>query len=407
LEFAILKKNLLIFLYPFNFRYFDFDRYECKYLIKDFQLEIHEFNKILYPHFLVSNKENIINYRFCISFNQIVEWEKYIIKKIKKLNKIGLQIYVLNFLQVDTYASFKILKILNKLKISRIEIKNPGLPIYSQDSKFSLKNFFDFKYKFKQLIYRPRYIFENFKLIIYRTIFSNILIIFYKAKANFFLVAGNKYISEIKKKYKVINFNTWDYSRFLRLSKYSNFTKKNYAVYLANPGPENIGDSQFWKTKHTFTFDWYKSLNVFFSDIEKRHKLKVIIALHPKAKQKKKHPYLNFRRSYYNKTLELVKNSKFVITYDSTSISYAVLYKRPIYFIYSNELKKNPSSLKYSLFLSDKLGSKSININQYKISDLKLSYSRRKYKSYIKNYLVGDNNKIANHIIISKFFKNK
>ena len=402
-----MKKNLLIFLYPFNFRYFDFDRYECKYLKKDFQLEIHEFNKILYPHFFVSNKENIVNYRFCISFNKIVEWEKYLIKKIKKLNKTGLQIYVLNFLQVDTYSSFKILKILNKLRISRIDIKNPGLPAYSQDLKFLLKNFFDLKYKFEQLFYRTRYIFENFKLIIYRTIFSNILRIFYKAKANFFLVAGNKYISEIKKKYKVINFNTWDYSRFLRLSKYNIFTKKNYAVYLANPGPENISDSQFWKTKNALTFDWYKRLNVFFSDIEKKYKLKVIIALHPKAKQKKKHPYLNFRRSYYNKTLELVKNSKFVITYDSTSISYAVLYNRPIYFIYSNELKKDPSSLKYSLFLSDTLGSNSINISQYKISDLKLLYSRRKYNNYIKNYLIGDNNKIANYKIISKFFKNK
>jgi hypothetical protein len=400
-----MKKNLLIFLYPFNFKHFDYDRYECKYLKKDFQLEIHDFNKILYPHFMISNKENVVNYKFYTSFNTVSEWEKYLNKKIIKFNKIGLKIFVLNFIQNDTFSSFKILRIIKKLKIIRVDIKSPGLPAYSHDLNFLIKNLFDFKYKFKQLIYRSRYTFENFKIIIYRTILNNIIRVFYKAKPDFLLVAGRKYINEIKEKHSIINFNTWDYSRFLRLSKYNNFLKENYAVYLANPGPENISDSQFWKTKHTHTLDWYKSLNAFFSNIEKKYKLKVVIALHPKAKPEKRHPYLKYRRSYYNKTLELVKNSMFVITYDSTSTSYAVIYNKPIYFIYSNELKKNPSSLKYSLYLSNMLGSKTINIDEYKVSDLKLLCSKRKYKNYIKDYLTNHNSKKTNYKIISNLLK--
>jgi len=400
-----LEKNLLIFLYPFNFRYFDFDRYECKYIKKDFQLEIHEFNKILYPHFLVPHKENLVNYSSCISFKSVDEWEKYFIKKIDITNKIGLKIYVLNYLQNDNFSTFKIFKLLNKFKITRIDILNPGLPVYSHDKEFYFKKFFDLKTNFGQLIYRTRYLFENFKIIIKKAILNSILKNFYNIKPNFFLVAGTKYINELKKKYKIIRCNTWDYSRFLRLNKQDNFYKKNYAVYLAHSGPENISDSHFWKTKTCYTFDWYTKLNFFFNEIEKKYNLKVIIALHPKDKPKKKHPYLNQRSCFYNKTAELVKNSKFVLTINSTSISYAILYSKPICFIYSNENYENPGDLRYSMYLANKLGIKSINIDKYTISDLTLKYSKKKYKDYIKNYLIGNDTRKKNYEIISNFLK--
>jgi len=401
-----LKKNLLIFLNQLNFSNFDFDRYECKYLKKNFQLEIHNFKKIIYPNFIFNNEESFCNYRLCFFFSTFAEWKNYFIKKINKLNKIGVKIYALNDLDNTTFYSFRILRILKKYKIIRIDFKNPGLPQYNLYSSSFTKNAFELKRILLQIRYRPRYLYENFKKIIIRIILNKILEFFFKAKADFFLVAGNKYVKKLKKgNCKLIKFNTWDYSRFLRLQKYDKILKKNYAVYLANPGPDAVGDSQIFKTKNPHDpTNYYKKLNNFFTVIEKRFKLKIIIALHPKAKPIKRHSLLNFRRAFYNKTLKLVKNSKFVITYDSTSLIYAVLYNKPIYFVHNNESKRDPSSLKFSIFFANLLGCKAINIDEYKEADLKLIYSKRKYKNFIKDYATSTNKKI-NYKIISKTFK--
>ena len=102
--------------------------------------------------------------------------------------------------------------------------------------------------------------------------------------------------------------------------------------------------------------NWYGTLNKFFYDLEEKFQIKVIIASHPKSKFEKKIPYLGNRLAYENSSMELVKNCKYVITHQSTSLSYATIYKKPIFFIYTNDTKKNPGVLKYNKFLCKLLG---------------------------------------------------
>jgi len=179
---------------------------------------------------------------------------------------------------------------------------------------------------------------------------------------------------------------------------------------LANSGPKYPTDSHLYKTKVTETVkNWYGGLNRFFNNLENKFDLKVIIATHPKAKFEKKIPYLGNRRAYKNSAMELVKNCKYVITHQSTSLSYATIYKKPIFFIYTNETKKNPGVFKYNKFLSKLLVGKLINMNNYSKNDInhfKINNLKTKYNNYIKNYLTSRLDKKANFEIITGLIKN-
>ena len=73
----------------------------------------------------------------------------------------------------------------------------------------------------------------------------------------------------------------------------------------------------------------------FFEKFEKYYNLKVVIASHPRSTSQDIHDKdLGNRPCFKGYTNELIKNSKFIINYGSTSISYATIYKKPIFFIF-------------------------------------------------------------------------
>ena len=402
-----MKKKLLIILYPFNIRTFDIERYEVAQLSKYFDIEIHNFHKILYPNFKNSHKKNLIFKKNIISFYSYNLWKKYFLDLIRIRKK---KIFVINFLIKDKFIVMKILLFLKKNNIIRIDMLNPGLPHYSFENKIfsAYEHFF---YKIKNFLLRPRYVYENTKIIV-KKFFFKYLEFFFNSEPDFIITAGKKYFDMLKrsktKKVKIINGNTNDYSRFLKKKKIKVYLEnKNYGVFLSNPGPIFPNDDLFWKTKMTDSVHtYYSSLNNFLKDIEAINKTKILIALHPKSKNEKNLKYLGSRRAYYDKTLELVKNSKFVITFASTSLSYALLFKKPIFFIYTNSIKnKDPGSIKYQNFLHRLIGGKFININDYSLDELQLNQNRisiKKYNNYIKNYIKFGNSNKKNFEIINR-----
>ena len=62
--------------------------------------------------------------------------------------------------------------------------------------------------------------------------------------------------------------------------------------------------------------------------------MKIIVASHPKLDFKNKE-YGNFEH-VKGKTMELVKDCSLCLTFNSTAISYAVLFKKPIIFLSNN-----------------------------------------------------------------------
>lgn len=402
------RKIKFIFLAPYRFKKFDIDRYEIKFFKKKFNIEIHDFSKLLYPHFNSSFKQNYAADKEIKIFKSFEKWKNHI-HKIKKSNY---KIFALNLLAIDSYKAFKILFFIKSMNIKRMDFLNFGIPYYSHEKNL-ISVFEHYKLKFRELIYRTRFLIGNLKSKINQYFFNNIISIFFNIKPDYLFTAGKKFLNDKKKKCIIVKGNSWDYSRYVReLKKNKKNIKINsdYAVFLANSGPKYPTDSHLYKTKVTESVkNWYGGLNRFFNNLENKFDLKVIIATHPKAKFEKKIPYLGNRRAYKNSAMELVKNCKYVITHQSTSLSYATIYKKPIFFIYTNETKKNPGVFKYNKFLSKLLVGKLINMNNYSknnINHFKINNLKTKYNNYIKNYLTSRLDKKANFEIITSLIKN-
>jgi hypothetical protein len=401
-----MKDVAVIILYPFKIRSFDLDRYEVKHLKKYFYLEIHEFSKLLYPYFINSHKSNYIKNKNIISFSSLNLWKS----RFLSLNSEYKKIFVINFLINDNFFALKIYAFLKEYQIKRMDVLNPGLPNYSFEKKiFSLSE--DYFYKLRNLFFRHDYVIQNFKILIKKYIINFFIKNFDYFKSEFILKAGKKYLNTNNSLFtKVISGVSYDYSRYLRRSKFKKISNiNNYAVFIAAPGPKNPNDSLFWKTKMAdVPTDYYNALNNFFLDIERIYKTKVIIALHPKSPSNKRIKELGERFSYYNKTLELVKNSKFIINFASTSISYALLFKKPIFFIYTEAQKnKTPGEVKFTKFLQRLVGGKLINIDAYSEKDLEPinQIDVKKYQEYIKNYMSFKSHNKPNHQIIYELIR--
>ena len=124
---------------------------------------------------------------------------------------------------------------------------------------------------------------------------------------------------------------------------------------------------------------------------------------HPKTSYKKNDLTFGGRNVVYGKTLELVRNSDFVITRQSTAISYAIFFKKPVIFIYSNELKKDSLAMAGVNKISKLLNTNPINIDE-NLEDISkyLNVDKLCYEEYIKNYLTSTNSSKTNAQILLK-----
>ena len=403
-----MKKNKIIILYPYKIKNFDLDRYEIKFLEKNSDLEIHEFSNLLYPKFVSSHKKNYVKNKKIKNYNSIDDWKTYLLNN--KIKNKAQKIIVINFLENDSLKTLQIFIYLKKLKIKRIDLFNQGNPNYSQE-KDLVSNINSYFLKIKQSMLRTKFVIGYFKSLINQFILNNLVGRIIDLNPEYSFIAGEKFLISKKKNSVLIKGNTWDYSRYLRDSKknHSKKIKKKYAVFLANPGPKYPSDSlKYGTTISETTENWYSSLNYFFAELEKKFSLKIIVASHPKSKTEKYLNYLGGRLAFKNKTLQLVKNSKFVITQQSQAISFATIYKKSIFFIYSDETKKNPSLMKYVKFLSKLLKGTFVNIDNFYINELNLFTNQltgKKYKQYIKNYLTLRKDKKPNYEILNNLLK--
>jgi hypothetical protein len=89
-----MKNTVLIILYPLNIRSFDIERWEIKFLEKFFQVEIHEFHKLLNPNYVNSHKFQLVKNKKIILINSMSFWKKRLIFLKSKYKKI----FVLNLI---------------------------------------------------------------------------------------------------------------------------------------------------------------------------------------------------------------------------------------------------------------------------------------------------------------------
>ena len=151
---------------------------------------------------------------------------------------------------------------------------------------------------------------------------------------------------------------------------------------------------------------YLKNLNNFFDKIEKRFNVEVIIAAHPKSSYSQ-NEFKN-RKIIKDDTVNLVRNSHAVISHHSTSISYAVLNKKPIIFIFDNSIKNNFKNVyMFTKIFADYLQMPFLNIDLEEIEIIP-NVCELKYDNYKYNFLTTKNaEQFTNKQIIEGFIKSE
>jgi hypothetical protein len=135
---------------------------------------------------------------------------------------------------------------------------------------------------------------------------------------------------------KLIKAHSFDYDRFLEENQIIRKTKpKNhaYAVFLDELVPHHpdylVSNLKLYCDADTY----YASLNWFFKEFEDFYGLKILIAAHPRYNYKIIGNPFDNRSIILGQTVSLVRNARMVLAHSSTSISFAVLYKKPLLFL--------------------------------------------------------------------------
>ncbi len=144
------------------------------------------------------------------------------------------------------------------------------------------------------------------------------------------LTSSNQYAK------RIVHFNLCDFDHYKRVKGINQrVVQGRYAVFLDINLPYQ-SDLVHSGLSAVNPANYFKSLNRFFDLLEEAHGIKVVIAAHPKSEYINSE--FNKRETFRLQTAELVKDSEFVITHNSTALSYAVLNLKPIIFICTSEM---------------------------------------------------------------------
>ena len=162
-------------------------------------------------------------------------------------------------------------------------------------------------------------------------------------------------------------------------------------------------DIKFNNIKLLNANQYYSSLNTFFLKIEKKFKISVVICSHPTAFNNEKH--FEGRPVYRMKTMELSRHAEFCLTHHSTSMSYAMIFKKPIVFIYNNEMKSLYKNyyMRDLLSLSKYTNMPLINVDSEFIDRNEFIVNDDIYEKYVHDYVASkeSQNKDSYQIILN------
>ena len=151
-------------------------------------------------------------------------------------------------------------------------------------------------------------------------------------------VAGERLLADAHHATRVVPINLVDYDHYVRVRpETERLVEGRYAVFLDIYLPHQ-SDLRIVGLRAIDADAYYRSLNRFFSLVEARYGVRVAIAAHPKAQYDA--TTFEGRPTIAGRTPELVRDADFVISHHSTSLSYAVLNRKPIVFIYTDGMER-------------------------------------------------------------------
>ena len=202
-----------------------------------------------------------------------------------------------------------------------------------------------------------------------------------------------------------------DYDIYLENLNRKGKNENNYVVFLDEDMTSHQDYFFFNLDSPISEIDYYSNLAKFIKKFQKENNIEVKFATHPKSKKNNYEDLLEGIKCYKHDTANLVKNSKAVLLHASTSVSFAVLYKKPTIFLISNKLKQSWIGSRIENFASI-LNSQIINIDNplTKLNDFEkaLKVDEKKYQNYLDLYIKYPNSAdVPLWEIFTKYIKDK
>ncbi|MCK6380639.1 MAG: hypothetical protein L6Q54_05225 [Leptospiraceae bacterium] len=270
--------------------------------------------------------------------------------------------------------------------------------------------------KIKSISFQRRAFWSRIKNFIFR-IYNRFLIEFYKqliliSPFDIIFIAANNMKSTRELFYQKISINLCDNDSYLSVrEKECRVITDKYVVFLDSGMVNHADDPDIYKMEPQV---YYNKMNSVFRIIEKSG-LRVIIASHPTIDYNKS--IFEDREIIKFSTAQLVKYCEFVLVHQSTSHVYAILFKKPLIMIKTDEMEyhvfDNPLDLMQGI--ASELNLKIFRAESFDNLEYmdSLSINNELYERYKFNYLVsrGVENKknieIVLPVITDLFKKNK
>jgi len=374
------QKKKLIVVWPYRFRDFDWQRFELEFLSQHLEVHVHELIDALTPEFSAAYA-NQSESAHVTRFSSLKDWRR----EFKKISKDAT---VFSHIKPINLRSFRVCISLmrSKVRIIGFVVGGAVVPSPATNSKLQklthyLKNYYHFGRRNLLRFALP-------KLVVSGGSESDRMV-----------------RRDFPKTTKIISANSSDYSQFLRLNS-TEITTERAAIYLDTGFPGFPRDELLTgTTEKVLPKDWYPNLSKFFSSIESALKLQVDIAVHPKHSGRDHKPLFAERRTISDQTASLVASRELVIATNSTAISYAISFCKPLVLVWSDLIESGIDQRKKSFIYNFSLatGARIFNIDrEYSEQDFRaaLVIDHEKYESYKQKYLTSRTDNKPNYQIL-------
>jgi hypothetical protein len=362
----VAKKKLIV-IWPYRFRDFDWQRFELEYLSQHVEVHVHELIDALTPEFAAAYA-NQSEHPSVKRFSSLKEWRR----EFKKISKDAV---IFTHVRPINLQSALICLTLRKSGARIVGFSTGGVP------------FSDFR-----LNPEKREFPDTVKWILHFAR-RNLLAVLMPDQV---VVGGSEEVARVNRDYPRTTLhifaNSSDYSNTLRLNE-AVIDTQNLAVFLDTGFPGFPRDEIVEKiVEQVSGTDWYPKINQFFKFVELTLATRVDIAMHPKHVGRNHQPMFGSRLTFGGQTPEMVVKCSLVIATNSTSISYAVAFAKPLILVTSDQIQNGRDQYKASLIanIAKETGAKIFNIDrEYTEQELRdaLVIDHAKRESYKRKYL--------------------
>jgi len=382
-----MKIKKVIYFIESTFCQRDFERFGIE-IMKDsgFCVEIWDFTPLLSPEdYKLVRAQDPIDYQKskCRLFMEKAE----AIQEIKNLKQDTMIIFIMFF----DYEHYFLYRELSKQNILYTFIITNTIPFYKNNRA---GNYFFNKYWLTNFARKVKELnLEKIKKHVFDRVPSSLLMIQFPE----FIFAGGyqsliNYKFPIGKKTKVIWGHTLDYDLYLKdlqQTSKNELASKKYIVFIDQYFPFHPDYIHMNIKPPTTPEIYYPAMCKFFCKVEKETGFPIVIAAHPRSKYEEHPDYFDGRKVIRGKTKELIRDSEFVLTHGSTSLSFAVLYHKPVLFLTTDEIEQSRVDKEFIRVFSSELNKGVINIDcDYKINwDKELRIDAEAYANYKEKYI--------------------